>query len=273
MLDERASTPPDADELDDDRDPPAEWIATAHLRQPPDYVIIGAQRAGTTSLYKYLCDHPHVGAAYRKEVHYFDRFYDKGWAWYLAHFPQRGQYPVVGEASPFYLFHPEVPHRLRVALPAAKLIVLLRNPIDRALSQYHQKRRKQNEDLGLEEALAREEERLADDDDPVSAAWRHHSYLRRGYYAEQLERWFAVFPRDRFLILRSEEFFADPVAGLHQAQAFLGLEPAMPKRLKAHHMAEYPPMDAALRRRLADHFAPHNARLAQLLGRRFGWDE
>ena len=92
--------------------PPPSRIATAHLRQPPDFVIVGAQRGGTTSLYRYLTGHPEVRAALRKEVHFFDLNFDKGMDWYLAHFPMRGEATVVGEASPYYLYHPDVPERM-----------------------------------------------------------------------------------------------------------------------------------------------------------------
>src|SRR5215213_1565056 len=140
-------------------DPPPERIETAHLRQLPNFIIIGAQRGGTTSLYRYLTEHPSIGAAYRKEVHFFDRHFDKGMAWYLAHFPARGEFPIVGEASPFYLFHPAVPGRIHAAVPQARFIALLRNPIDRAYSQYHMKSRHDLETLSFEDALAQEGER------------------------------------------------------------------------------------------------------------------
>jgi hypothetical protein len=255
-----------------DLDPPRERIETAHLRQPPDFIIIGTQRGGTTSLYRYLTEHPGVGAAFRKEVHFFDRHYDKGMDWYLAHFPKRGEFPVVGEASPFYMFHPEVPERARAAVPQAKLIALLRNPIDRAYSQYHMKARHELETLSFEEAIAQEADRLAANDDPVGAAWRHHSYLARGVYVDQLRRWFDLFPREQVLIIKSEEFYEDPGRVLRETLGFLGLPPELPTRFKAYHLAEYPDMDPAVRRRLADHFAPHNRRLYDLLGRDLGWE-
>ena len=115
------TSPGGRSEPDEVRDPPLERIETAHLRQYPDFIIIGTQRGGTTSLYRYLTAHPEIGQAYRKEVHYFDRYFDRGIEWYLAHFPLRGEFPVVGEASPFYLFHPEAPARVRAAVPEAKL--------------------------------------------------------------------------------------------------------------------------------------------------------
>jgi hypothetical protein len=258
--------------LEDERDPPRERIETAHLRQYPDFIIVGTQRGGTTSLYRYLTAHPEIGQAFRKEVHFFDRYFDKGLDWYLAHFPLRGEFPVVGEASPYYLFHPAAPARILAAVPQAKFIVLLRNPVDRAYSQYHMKVDRGLETLSFGEAIEREPERLAVSDDPLDPAWRHHSYLARGVYVDQIRRWFDCFPRDRFLIFKSEDFYAEPLPMLHQTQAFLGVSAHSPATLKIHHQADYVELDPATRRRVADYFVPHNRQLYDLLGRDFGWD-
>jgi hypothetical protein len=260
------------DGADEPRDPPPERIATAHLRQSPDFIIIGTQRGGTTSLYQYLVAHPRVGRAFRKEVHFFDRYYDKGIAWYLAHFPVRDEFPVVGEASPYYMFHPEAPKRILAAVPDAKFILLLRNPVDRAFSQFHMKVERGLETLPFDEAIEREPDRLAVSTDPLHPAWRHHSYLARGIYADQIERWFQCFPQHRFSIVKSEDFYRDPVVILQETHAFLGVEPHRPAILKIHHRAEYGEMDPVVRRRLVDYFAPHNRRLYDLLGRDFGWE-
>jgi lipopolysaccharide transport system ATP-binding protein len=90
-------------------------LLTAGLRRAPDFLIIGAQKGGTTSLYSYLCEHPSVVAAERIEVHYFDLAYDRPWWWYKSHFPGRigNGRTLTGEASPYYLFHPLVPERVR----------------------------------------------------------------------------------------------------------------------------------------------------------------
>ncbi len=216
--------------------------------------------------------HPEIGQAFRKEIHFFDRYYDKGIDWYLAHFPLCGEYPVVGEASPFYLFHPEAPERVASVVPLAKFIVLLRNPVDRAFSQYHMKVERGLETLSFAEAIEREPQRLATSNDPMDLAWRHHSYLARGVYVDQLERWFDGFSRDRFSIVKSEDFYRDPETVLHQTQAFLGVRPHSPGTFKIHHQAEYPEMDPVMRQRLAAYFAPYNRQLYDLLGRDFGWE-
>ncbi len=254
-----------------DRNPPPSRIATAHLRRLPDFVIIGAQRGGTTSLYRSLTEHPDVGAALRKEVHFFDRYHANGLDWYRAHFPRHGEASVVGEASPYYLFHPGVPQRVREVLPQARFIALLRNPVDRAYSHYQMLVRRGVEDLSFEEAVAREPERLAGGD-PESQAWRHYSYLTRGLYAEQIERWWDVFPREQLLIVKSEDLYQDTGGVVGQVSAWLGLRPWEPSDLKAYHVADYRDMDPVTRQRLLAHFAPFNRRLYDLLGRDFGWE-
>jgi hypothetical protein len=267
-----------------------DWLrlATGTYRVLPDFIIIGAQKGGTSSLYHYLTQHPDVCPAFRKEVHYFDWGYRRGETWYRANFPtslyrsafnaMTGRRLGVGEASPYYLFHPHVPTRVKALLPAVKLIVLLRDPVERTVSSYQHQVRKGRESLSLAEALDREQERLAAetarieaDDAYNSEAHRHFSYLARGLYAEQLERWFGVFPRNQFLILHSRDFFDDTRAVFTQTLDFLGLRHWHPPQYRRFNAAEYEALPPATRDRLVAHFAPHNGRLYELLGRDFGW--
>jgi hypothetical protein len=268
--------------------PSAFRLRTGPFRVLPDFVIIGAQKAGTSSLYHYLTAHPDVAPAARKEVHYFDWAYKRGTNWYRSNFPLsiyqtgfqafKGRRLVVGEASPYYLFHPHVPGRLKALLPDAKLIVLLRDPVERTLSAYQHQVRKGREPLSLVEALDREGERIDAETtrllaEPMynSEAHRNYSYLARGHYAEQLSAWFSVFPRERFLVLHSQDFFDDTTRVFLQVQEFLGLACWHPAEYRRFNAAEYEALDPAVRQRLVDYFAPHNARLYDLLGRDFGW--
>ncbi len=267
-------------------------LASAGLRALPDFLIIGTQKGGTSSLYQYLIQHPDVLPAQKKEVHYFGWEYAHGEAWYRAHFPLRASMrvrrtlrraqPLTGEATPYYLFHPHVPRRVADLVPQARLIVLLRNPVDRAVSSYLHQVRQGREPLSFREALERENERLAVEaermaSDPLynSQAHRHFSYRSRGLYADQLEAWFAVFPRERFLILRSEDFFKDTPSTYAQAVDFLGLRPWRPPVFQRYNVARKHGSDARrdeeARVSLAEFFAPHNRRLESLLGRDLGW--
>ncbi len=259
------------------------------LRSLPDFIIIGAMRGGTTSLYMYLNQHPSVARAFRKEVHFFDLGYWRGLNWYRAHFPSLlhghieglswRRYLVTGESTPYYMFHPLAPKRIAETLPHVKLIVLLRNPVDRAYSHYWHAVNMGRENLSFEEALRSEPERLrgerkrlVDDEGYHSPAYQTYSYLARGVYVEQLERWKALFREEQILILCSEEFFEDPQAGLTQVFGFLGLEVRPLKGLRRYNEIRYPRMDPSLRARLEEYFRPHNLRLYEYLGRDFGWD-
>lgn len=262
---------------------------TAGLRLLPDFIIIGTQRGGTTSLYKYLCSHPDIGAASRKEVHYFDRSFSEGTSFYRSFFPlaaQRAWWETVlrrkfltGEASPYYLYHPLVPQRVQGLVPNARFLAVLRNPVDRAFSQYQMVRRRGWEPLSFEEALDREQERLAaverlpEDARYKEAAHRNYSYTARGRYAEQLERWFGLYPREQFLILNSERFYADTAAAMDRVLQFLGMPSAPVACSKPYNKAEYSGMTPATRQRLNEYFAPENERLFRLLGERFDWGE
>ena len=251
------------------------------MNQPralPDAVILGAQKSGTSSLHYYLVQHPQVTAPLRKEVHYFDLNHARGEDWYRAHFGRVGEPGLNLDSSPYYLFHPAVPARLHALLPEARLIVLLRDPVRRAYSHYWHERDERREPLGFEDAVAAEPGRteaihaqLADGSLERSPAHQHYSYLARGRYAEQLERWFALFPRERFLVLRFEELARDPLAALNATLAFLGLPPATSVSLEARNTRRYPPMPEATAARLREYFEPYNRRLEALLGRPMGW--
>jgi hypothetical protein len=268
---------------------------TASLRVLPDFLIIGTQRGGTTSLYRYLKAHPCFGAPSNKDIHFFDRRYRKGLTWYRGHFPAiwekayaqqiRKRPFLTGEASPSYLFHPHASRRIAEALPDVKLIVLLRNPVSRAYSQYHHAVELGFETLSFEEAIRHEEERTAKEREKIfkdehyySEEYKHRSYLTKGIYVDQLQTWMRFFPRERFLILKSEDFNANPAAAFKQVLTFLNLpetELAVEKQnYKQYNANTYPSkMDAARRARLVEYFQPHNVRLYELLGIDFGWDK
>ncbi len=253
----------------------------------PNALIIGAQKAGTSSLYEYLTRHPAVARASTKEVHFFDLAYWRGLGWYRRHFPtetqtrrlgsETGLEPVICEATPYYLFHPQVPYRVRGSLGRAKLIVLLRDPVERAVSHHQHSVVMGVEDLSLEDAIEREQERLAGEAerlaaDPYATSLPHlyQSYLSRGIYADQISVWLSLFPREQLLILNSHDLFADPAATVTRVHEFLGLPP--------HTLSVYPPygrrdyaVDPALEERLRAFFAPHDERLRVLIGEELGW--
>jgi Sulfotransferase domain len=254
--------------------------ASVASRPLPDFLIVGAQKAATTSLLAYLCQHPDVAPPVTKEVHFFDLEFHRGDVWYRAHFARsRESERITGEATPYYLFHPLAPRRAAGVVLECRLIALLRNPIDRAFSHHNHERALGFEQLGFERAIAAEPERLAGEEERLlgdpryrSFAHQHHSYLARGRYAEQLGRWFECFERDRVLVLSAEQLFAEPQEVLRAAQEFLGLAPLAPPDLSPRNARTYAPLATETRAALREEFEPHNRRLYELLGRDFGWD-
>ena len=265
-------------------------VATYPSRCLPDFLIIGAQRAGTTSLYHYLIAHPAVAPAMpSKGVHYFDTRFHESLAWYRSHFPtvlaarytriRRGVDLITGEASPYYLFHPKVPERVAEALPNVKLIVLLRDPVERAYSHYANEVARGYEELPFERALDREagrlkgeSEKLETDPSYYSFAHQHYSYLARGLYLEQIVRWRSFFRRDQLQIQSAERFFADPPAVLADVHDFLGVERRPLAAYEEHNARRREPMRQGTRELLEEFFAEPNRRLFDYLGVDFGWN-
>jgi len=265
------------------------WLSGGR-RVLPDYLIIGAQKGGTTSLHRYLLQHPDIAPSLRKEVHYFDLHFSRGEAWYRAFFPSEravraheeatGRRLLTGEATPFYLFHPLAPARAARVVTSARLIALLRDPVERAYSHYRHEVRRGRETLSFREAIEREAERLAREreaflggHDDRAPHHRRHSYVARGLYAEQLRRWLRYFPPDRILILGSEAFFAAPQLHLDRVCRFLGLPPHPAVDFPVHNPGERTaPMDPDVRAMLREFFREPNRELALLTGIDFGWD-
>lgn len=254
----------------------------------PDFLIVGAQKAGTTSLHSYLLQHPMVLPALKKEVHYFDLNYARGPGWYRAHFPLpaelagagqgAGHRALTGEASPYYLFHPHAAGRIAATLPEARIIVLLREPVARAFSHYQHSLRKGEEELPFAAALERERRLLAAETAKMiidqsfrSLPHQLFSYVGRGLYADQLEPYLRHFRRERLLILRSEDLFTDPQSVYDEVLEFLGLEPSSLKSPRAYNIGRYERAGIPLEAELRAFYEPHNQRLYRLIGRDLGW--
>jgi hypothetical protein len=262
------------------------WLfhrATTPLRVLPDFLVIGVMKGGTTSFFNYLAQHPQINPPFRKEIKFFDIHYSQGLDWYRAHFPLRFKMKsgmLTGEATPYYIFHPTAPERVAKVLPNVKLIALLRNPVDRAYSHYNHMVRVGREPLSFEEAIAREAERLDGEAEKIIADPRystfkhlHYSYLARGRYIEQLEKWFALFPRRQILILPSEELYTSPATAYRQAVEFLGLSAWEPDDFSVYKQGVYEQMPYAVRQHLVDYYRPYNQRLYDCLNMTFDWDK
>ncbi|MGI8907524.1 MAG: sulfotransferase domain-containing protein [Candidatus Sumerlaeaceae bacterium] len=258
---------------------------TGPLRVLPDFLILGAQKAGTTTIYDNLVKHPLVLPADIKEVHFFDNAWAHRVNWYRAHFPTRTamsahEGSITGEGSPYYLFHPLVPARVKQVVPGAKFIMVLRNPVDRAYSHYQHEARKGREPLTFPDAIAQEAKRIAGEVDRLAAdpnyrstALQHFSYIERGKYAEQLRRWFNVFPREQFLILTSDELNRQFQDTMQKLYAFLGLPDHAIETPKRSNVGSYSKMEPETREQLLELFRPHNAELEKLIDRTLDWNK
>jgi len=245
----------------------------------PKFIIIGAQKAGTGAFYEILRQHPQV-VDRPGEIHFFDIYFDNGVEWYKNQFPEVSQPGSQrGDKSPYYLFHPLAPERAYSLIPKAKLIVILRNPIDRAYSQYWMNIRKRRETLSFRAAIKAESQRLAGEVDKIMASGitppfsnhRLFSYLSRGLYAEQLKRWLTYYPLEQILVISSDDFLKDPRKIINEALIFLDLPLYNNFNFQIGTTHSYSPMSSALRQELFNYFHPYNEQLEELLNRKFNW--
>ena len=256
-------------------------------RALPDFLIIGAQKSATTSLLSYIGQHSQVRLGAKKAVHFFDMNFHRGAGWYARRFPLIRPWPLslffsgslgerdwlTGESCPSYMFLPDVPGRVHDLLPEAKLIVILRNPVDRLVSQYQHERRKHRADESFEEFIA----------PSLKAAWppaggieylRQRCAVPRGFYADQLRHWQLIFPIERFLVLSFEELVKSPTDTLNRTFEFLGLE-AQPVDtstvLNKGTGSRFPAIDPSLRIQLEILYREKNHRLEEITGRKSFW--
>ena len=260
--------------------------ATSRSRALPDLIIIGAMKSGTSSLFGYLSQHPQLFPSRTKEVHFFDGgkkpevdTFLKKEAWYRAHFPLKKHMSAGSkafEASPLYIFNPLAPKRIFDLVPKVKIIAVLRNPTERAISHYYHVKRKNREPLSIYEALQAEEKRLEPvirDKDYKSEVFRHYSYKSRGLYKKQIERYLNYFPLQQTLVLSSDELFCEPDSTLKRVFDFVGVDTEfkvnnLGARNVGHNRIE---VDRNVYDYLNDYFLPHNQELYELVGKSYGW--
>lgn len=269
----------------------AKAMTSGGARVLPDFVIVGAQKAGTTSLFAYLAQHPRIAEPTSKEVHYFDYNYHRGQNWYRGHFPRAEEMARLAgeqdgamltfEASPYYMYHPLAIERMAADLPAPKAVAMLRDPIARAYSHYWHEHNKGQDDLSLEEAIAQEprrlqgeEERIREQPDYRSYAHQHFSYIGRSRYAPQVERLYRVLGRENVCLVKSEAFFADPATETERVFGFLGLPRADGIDYAPRNVGAYDDeIPVETRRHLRDLFDADYRRLREIAGPEFDWFE
>ncbi|NIP61655.1 MAG: sulfotransferase [Nitrosopumilaceae archaeon] len=271
----------------------------------PNFMIIGSPKCGTTSLYHYLCQHPNILPAITKETYFFNGYYSKNKNWYKMFFPnkfsimqneKRKGITLTGEATPSYLSHPLVPKRVFDFIPNCKLIVILRNPIDRAYSHYHNNLRNGVETESFEFAIEHESERINDMSYEINSEKKQekndetfiehlkkllnfrvqnfqlYSYLSDGIYVRSLKRWMKIFPKEQFLILETSELKKKSNRITNTVFDFLGLSEFNIPDLSIKQKTTRNTMNPDTRKKLKKIFEPHNEELFKFIGKDFHWD-
>lgn len=262
-----------------------------HRYTLPDFLIIGAMKSGTTSLFRYLTQHPGIASPRVKEVHFFDipKNYHRGEDWYRVHFPslkhmqrtsQKIGYPAqTGEATPAMLINSYAVNASST-VPHARLIMVLRDPVERAYSHYqHQKRRMPREKLSFMEALLIEQERISRDLElnisgrgKLSSSLWLYSYAERGKYINQIEHWLTYFSDTQLQVMNFNELKTRPDYFCNRICAFLGLPEHDFSTTERFNSGGYGgDMDDDCREYLTDFFRPYNRRLFDYLGEDWGW--
>ena len=242
------------------------------------FLIIGIGKAGTSSLYYYLCQHPQIIPATDKELHFFNKNFDLGLDWYLAHFPPlpvEGGF-LTGEATPWYLSSYGVEKKVFQLFPNIKLIAILRNPVTRAISHYYMNLKLMIEHRCLEAAMTCELEILKGIADPTQVSEKYwqtqKGYLWSGLYVYFLEKWMTLFPREQFLILRSEDLSSQTDKTMKQVYEFLEIPNYSLSGYPKISSGSYSDISNELRQKIFDFFLPHNQKLEDYLGRKFNWE-
>ncbi len=265
-------------------------IATQNLHTLPDFLIIGAAKCGTSSLYDYLMQHPCVGKSLTKQIHFFDRYFDRGAPWYKVCFPYKwkkfqiekikNKKFATGEATAHYMTHPLAAKRAHQLVPDAKIIVMLRNPVDRAYSHYQMEHQRNIDPLSFEDAIENEPNRIKGEIQEMfhnknnsGKNYPHKAYIKSGEYLEQIKRWREFYPKEKFLFIKSEEFNKNPSRVYNDVLEFLELTPFKLQKYEKIQKRQYDKMNPDTRQKLIEYFLPHNKNLYDYLEMDFDWDK
>lgn len=236
----------------------------------PTFIVLGGFKCATTSLYKYITTHPKVITPLEKELDFFDREYHQGVDWYLSHFaalpPSQGL--ITGEATPNYLYSIEAPLRIKQHFPSVKLIVVLRNPVERAFSHYYFLPQNNTDPAAFSKTMKRELKRLEtafNSAAPPHQVLRNCPYLGNGLYEIHLNRWLQHFSSEQLLLLPVEYLSGQPEQAMKETFEFLGLPNHGLEYYQRHKKGHYPNMPEQIRGKLESFFKPHNDRLNKLL--------
>ena len=241
----------------------------------PDFIIAGASKCGTSSIYYYLSCHPTILLSHKKELDFYRENYHRGINWYRAHFPaisDRADF-LTGEATPNYLRFPQVARRIKDTFPKTKIIILLRNPVDRAISWHYHKLNTGLTKIDLQTAIATEIKQLATTTEAeiTNTGYREPDNIMSSLYIYKIRPWIELLGREQFLILKSEEFYSNPLKVMSNVFQFLDLPDCPLNNYPKVNSGSYQPVDPELRNTIAEYFAPYNHQLEEYLGMEFNW--
>ena len=264
-------------------------MATSSIRTLPNFIIIGSSKSGTWAIHNYLLQHPDVDYSARN-IHFFEYAYSNKISWYKSHFPTKlykslvesihKRKCLISEHTSTYLHHPLIPQRVKDGIPDVKLIVSLRNPIDRAYSNYHMFVRIGTEKRTFEDAVFSEIKRIEiikENDNfqiknPNFSNCIEFNYLRHGTYVDKLENWLKFFRREQFCIVENKDLSKNPQQVLDKIFEFLNVPHFKLRQEERWNVGKYKKMKESTRKTLEDFFKPYNERLYKLLGQNFSWD-
>ena len=262
------------------------YALTGPIRSLPDFIIIGTVRSGSTSLYHNICQHPCVLSASYDELGFFDSNFHLGLNWYRSLFPtlfskwlvkRKKQFAITGEDTPFYIWSPLVANRILKILPNVKLIILFRNPVDRAYSNYHLGVREGSENLSFEDAIQFELDSLKnfeiESEDDIKKYTISRSYIVKGFYADQLKIWLKLFKPEQLFITSTEDFQSNTENILNKIYDFLEIPQINLKNLEKHKVASYSPMNDKTRKILVDLYKIRNEELFKMINKKFDWNK
>ena len=260
---------------------------TGPLRVLPDFIMIGSMKCGTTSLYYDICEHPCASPAAYDEIGFFDSNFHLGLNWYRSMFPTKRRIEdirrkegvaITGEDTPFYFWNPVAAKRIQKLLPNIKLITILRNPIDRAYSEYQDLVSSESNSPSFETFIENEINTRRKDSSLITEENfeifnQKNSYLLKGIYVDQLKIWAGLFPKEQIFTLSTENLNSEPITALESVFQYLNLPDYKIKNIQRQKQKKYVPMNSQTRKILIEFFKPHNERLFKFIGKKFDWDE
>ena len=263
------------------------FAITGFIRVIPDFLVIGAKRCGTTSLYQHLSEHPCISRSPRDNIGFFNENYHLGINWYKSLFPtvfykkkmeSKNKHCLFFDVTSTYMEEELTAKNVYEVNPNQKIIVILRIPVDRAYSHYHVNVKEKSEKRSFEDAIFEEmnrikSERIIQNKNKNLRVFTPNNihYLKKGFYALQLKSWFKIFPREQILVLSTEEFQEDQNLIYKKIFDFLNIPNMKIKSTEKMEKGNYIPMKHDTRNLLLDYFRQCNHELFELINSEFDW--